>query len=205
MCSVYGASTINIAAAGAKDGGEGCFFSREEGWCCLLKGDAEQPFLTTFNGNYLWERMRKMPLTQRGWVVQERVLARPTIFFTRTELFWECDELAASENFPDGCLLDDQIEAGPRIGFQKRPMTLKAWEYFLKLYTSATLSMSKDKLIAISGIARAVHAEVGDEYVAGLWGGGSIEHQLLWTREYSPFLHGLRPALYRAPGWVTFI
>lgn len=30
------------------------------------------------------------PLNQRGWVLQERALARRTIFFTETQMYWEC-------------------------------------------------------------------------------------------------------------------
>jgi hypothetical protein len=31
-------------------------------------------------------------LTSRGWVLQERVLARRTIYFTHTQMYWECGE-----------------------------------------------------------------------------------------------------------------
>ena len=30
------------------------------------------------------------PLSKRGWVLQERALARRTIFFTDTQMYWEC-------------------------------------------------------------------------------------------------------------------
>lgn len=32
----------------------------------------------------------KSPLNQRGWVLQERALARRTIYFTSEQTFWEC-------------------------------------------------------------------------------------------------------------------
>lgn len=31
------------------------------------------------------------PLNKRGWVLQERALARRTIYFTNTQTYWECD------------------------------------------------------------------------------------------------------------------
>lgn len=32
------------------------------------------------------------PLNRRGWVLQERALSRRTIFFTSTQVYWECGE-----------------------------------------------------------------------------------------------------------------
>lgn len=32
------------------------------------------------------------PLNQRGWVFQERALSRRTIYFTETQMYWECGE-----------------------------------------------------------------------------------------------------------------
>ncbi|VTO87268.1 unnamed protein product [Fusarium graminearum] len=40
-------------------------------------------------------------LSSRGWVVQERFLARRIIHFTRTQLYWECLEVTRSEEDPD--------------------------------------------------------------------------------------------------------
>lgn len=155
MCQVYGLSTITIAASGASDGSKGCFFERSGTWNCLLRGKSESEPLVAYARAALWGRLRMMPLSKRGWVVQERVLPRRTVFFTQKELFWECDERAACENFPDQCpkeLYDCDIV----IGMKKRPSKLENWDEFIRLYTSSDLTMSKDKLIAIAGIAQAV-------------------------------------------------
>jgi hypothetical protein len=34
----------------------------------------------------------KSPLNSRGWVLQERALARRTIFFTANQMYWECGD-----------------------------------------------------------------------------------------------------------------
>ena len=34
----------------------------------------------------------KSPLNSRGWVLQERALARRTIFFTANQMYWECSD-----------------------------------------------------------------------------------------------------------------
>ena len=74
----------------------------------------------------------------------------------------------------------------------------KAWSFIVTEYTSWKLTNPSDKLVAISGLARCMHAGLGGKvnYAAGLW-----DHylflQLLWTLQ-----NGSSPALkYRAPSW----
>lgn len=47
-------------------------------------------------------KVLEAPLNQRGWVLQERLLAPRILHFCRRELFWECCETAASETYPSG-------------------------------------------------------------------------------------------------------
>jgi hypothetical protein len=44
-------------------------------------------FLDDFNNDVL-----QGPLNQRGWVLQERALARRTIYFTDKQTYWECGD-----------------------------------------------------------------------------------------------------------------
>jgi len=71
------------------------------------------------------------------------------------------------------------------------------WSQIVGLYSAANLTFGKDKLPAISGIARLGHKETGDQYLAGLWR-GRIEEQLCWRRRGSK--PTLRPT-WRAPSW----
>lgn len=62
--------------------------------CLLIKSD-------------FWERdVRKAPLNLRAWVVQERLLAPRSLYFGRTQLYWECQQLSACEVFPKGVPLE---------------------------------------------------------------------------------------------------
>lgn len=45
------------------------------------------PFMDKFSDDVL-----EAPLSKRGWVLQERALARRTIFFTNRQTYWECGE-----------------------------------------------------------------------------------------------------------------
>jgi hypothetical protein len=73
----------------------------------------------------------------------------------------------------------------------------KLWAKIVRLYSGANLTFGKDKLPALSGVARLGYNETGDHYLAGLWRGG-LEEQLCWARLESM----IRPRPpWRAPTW----
>lgn len=74
----------------------------------------------------------------------------------------------------------------------------RLWPQIIQLYSAANLTFGKDKLVALSGIARIAYNETGDQYLAGLWRGQIIE-QLCWRRLGSKS-RVKRPA-WRAPTW----
>lgn len=94
----------------------------------------------------------------------------------------------------DGLLKDNAIEI---------------WQSLLFRYTEAQLTYSKDRLIAISGIARWINSQTGDERVAGLWKSHLIP-QLCWvfgkgryevSGKYTGKRRAFRPQMYQAQSW----
>lgn len=122
------------------------------------------------------------PLSKRGWVVQERLLSPRTIHFA-SPIFWECRRLVACETYPYGLQsrLTHKIWYGlPCAVTQSDP--LYVWEGVLQTYARCTLSHTKDKLVAISGIARVMHSFIMSEYLAGVWK-EHLVRGLLWFIE----------------------
>jgi len=71
------------------------------------------------------------------------------------------------------------------------------WYRLVKEYSERDLTMSTDKLVALSGIAEKTQMRTGRSYVAGIWK-ETIHHDLLWRvgGRLTP-----RPSGYRAPSW----
>ncbi|CAF3488796.1 unnamed protein product, partial [Fusarium graminearum] len=112
MNDVYGNSFCNISAIRSSyDASLGLFGQRivDPRTFESFSVDAEFPV----DGNRRLENCRisynslftndvnNSPLSSRGWVVQERFLARRIIHFTRTQLYWECLEVTRCEEDPD--------------------------------------------------------------------------------------------------------
>ncbi|PYI04108.1 HET-domain-containing protein [Aspergillus sclerotiicarbonarius CBS 121057] len=88
----------------------------------------------------------------------------------------------------------------------------QAWYKIVEDYTCRDLTISSDKLPALSGIARTHGLALGDQYIAGLWV-QDLAMGLLWAPRYVMNPGGdryfgererkplTRPEKYRAPSW----
>lgn len=135
-------------------------------------------------------QVHQAPLNRRGWVYQERLLSPRTVHFA-SDVFWECREKVASSMIPMG-LFD------VRQWVRQDTATAKCWSTMLRSigsgfldeygnwknlvmnFSRCNLTLDRDKLPAISAIAREMQLP-DDQYLAGLWRKGFVS-QLVWRR-----------------------
>jgi hypothetical protein len=197
MCAVYSGSSLNIAASGASDGSEGCYFARLEQDRCRINIQhynlscrydvVPENFIDTYLGT--------SPLLRRGWVMQERLLAPRTLHFTKTELFWECHCVNSCETYPDSI---PQV-LRQFVSLNKETLRPSMWTSIIKEYSSCHLTEATDKLVAISGIARHIQQYNHDQYVAGMWR-TDLARQLCWRTRWPPRSRSAITS-YIAPTW----
>ncbi|KAG0648996.1 hypothetical protein D0Z07_5001 [Hyphodiscus hymeniophilus] len=192
MCSIYGGSGINIMASGAFDGSQGCFYDRPSSWRSHITVEFSGSEVLFDCVPYRFAGgMTDMPLARRGWVVQEQLLPQRKLFFTRTEVFWKCNETHACETFPEGIL--PPFTAKDPV---TKPISIAMWEKIVAWYSCCDLTVETDKLVAISGIAQLISNGTGEEYIAGMWR-QNMEYQLCWR----PWNKDGAVGIYRAPSW----
>ena len=87
------------------------------------------------------------------------------------------------------------VEARPIRG-----MTLeqRQWCTVVEVYSGCALSYSKDKLIAVSGMANTISQDMNCAYLAGMWR-RDLEHQLLWKVKNA--MPDVKRDITRAPSW----
>jgi hypothetical protein len=125
---VYSYSHLNLAAAASSDSTGGLFRQRAPHFAtkCLvdLTWSSQQgppPGLFYCYQPDEWEiQVANAPLYTRGWVCQERLLAPRVLNFARDQLFWECNDLHASESWPAG-LPPGTVAVFKRTSFGRRP------------------------------------------------------------------------------------
>lgn len=145
-------------------------------------------------------------LRKRGWTVQERELAVRSVFYTSSQMIWECQRGQATEQNP----APKEYREAQRLFFpatSDKGLMLSKWYDEVEKYTQRKLSYRLDRLPAISGLAETFGIIAGLEtYLAGLWEEDLLEG-LLWTarreRSISYRVAGRRPAPtdYPGPSW----
>ncbi|EWZ81973.1 hypothetical protein FOWG_14387 [Fusarium oxysporum f. sp. lycopersici MN25] len=156
----------------------------------------------------LWlSRIDRAPLNRRGWVYQERLLSPRTVHFG-TEVFWECRMKTASEMLPMGFPLSSTarpLNENTKCWVDEVRSTSKfldvygRWMNFVENFSHCHLTMERDKLPAIAGVAAVVQLP-DDQYLAGLWRSG-LASQLIWRRSEKRWADYELPRDYRAPSW----
>ncbi|KAH7398591.1 heterokaryon incompatibility protein-domain-containing protein [Pyrenochaeta sp. MPI-SDFR-AT-0127] len=145
----------------------------------------------------LWmDEVDDAPLNQRGWVFQERFLARRILNFGSRQLAWECLESKALETFPDGLhefsavssiskpdAYTSLLQAIPQEQDETWMRNFSSQYHILvHKYSKCNLTRPGDKLIAFSGIPRRIQENTKDFYVAGVWN-RSLPFDLNWYRD----------------------
>jgi hypothetical protein len=221
MGLVYQHTSCNIAAAWAKEGSQGCFSARDPAAMIAptsISIDAGGGKVLHFDGIQRWKWLGsvvKAPLNERGWVLQERYMSPRQLSFARDEVFWECQQLAASESHPGGLPaalfspedVDVPLSSKPRLEYADELTLRRKWMELVEKYTTSKLTVYTDKLIAMAGLAGEARARFdGDEYLAGMWR-KDLHKQLVWYVEVYPHpKEGSHASLsranqYLAPSW----
>lgn len=200
MGLIYANAHCNMAATWASDGNDGCF-PLDGNRLPIISLNRKQPKMYSISPQYIYDyEMKEAPLNNRGWVVQERYLSRRQLAFTKSQVYWECKELAASEHLPMYDPVDpaSTLEKKPDLATTNAPGLRKAWFDLVCYYSRCKFSRVSDKMIALAGLVEHIRGTTKDTYIAGLWKKDLIE-QLLWKVD-SKQSH-LRIPIYMGPTW----
>lgn len=221
MGLVYKHADCNIAATWAKDGSQGCFSQRDPAIIApaaiSLRGpsrdrDEALAFEMAIGDPEMYrDNLGSAPLNGRGWVLQERYLARRQLNFAKDAVYWECKQLVASEQFPDGLpknlqlgFLSDFITGEkPRIDFASESEVRRYWVHLVQEYSTTELTYDTDRMIAIAGLVSEVKDRFDDVYLAGMWR-EDLHKQLCWTAQFRRSPSAAGPSAtkpYIAPSW----
>jgi hypothetical protein len=229
MDEVYSHAFLCIAATASTKSSSGCFRTREASsrvTCEVTTSWNDRP-----NGVYqiynedIWPNaFENQPLISRAWVVQELQLPPRILYFNSNQIFWQCYDKLACEELSTHIELHrhtaNQRDVSfkfstydyhhqPLIGDRAPPMIrkneyIRIWHTILEQYTRCLLTFPKDKLVAISGMAKLFREPLSDAYCAGLWI-RRMPIELLWTRGIrdspKPALLKSTRECYRAPSW----
>jgi hypothetical protein len=224
MASIYENSYLTLCATRSSSDNGGCYSNLRPNYIVkktnMVKKDGKEYDVyfrvlsrSTREVEHLpdWPRAtmhycrRIYPLMTRAWTYQERLLSPRLLHFTSGELMWECSKLRSCECTPT----EEPYSPFFRFHSEKKshsealthrdPKYIQNyWREVVKDCSSLELSFGKDKLPALSGVAKQIQTlRLEDEYLAGLWKNTLID-DLRW---YAIHGGGVRPTVWRAPTW----
>ncbi|KAK7718097.1 hypothetical protein SLS63_010580 [Diaporthe eres] len=191
MEDVFSSAFCVIAASSAQGQHDGFLNRPRQNRECLTFERAGLPplyvsrFMDDFNKDVL-----ESPLSKRGWVLQERALARRTIYFTDNQIYWECGRGVRSEmltkmdnklasflgdpNFPSKLSNDATI----------RGVKIRLYEGLYRQYTRLQFTRISDRPFAIAGLERRLIRDLRAQGGFGIFDDGRslFHHSLLWQR-----------------------
>jgi hypothetical protein len=220
MGQVYSSACLNISATWRTESGDrllGC-----SSWAPKLPSEIKFDFENQSYSYFvvdgcLWrDEVDDGPLNDRGWVFQERYLAKRVIHFGQSQLAWECEEWRALGMFPGGLpsyLGEPESKPGRNAAvtastpqswqLQEQHMGFaEDWQQLLTKYSQCLFSFPKDKLTAFEGIARCImETRPEDTYFAGSWKSTAL-YDLPWYRhEDDQASFPIEKTRGRAPSW----
>ena len=165
-----------------------------EGALVFIKGDAKHSSPSRLAA-------KTLPLLERGWVYQERLLSPRVLFFGDIDLMWECNNSMScyckswthsySRNVRSHPV-KQQHAASLRLGQEgisdpPAPASLASrWIMIVEEYSALQLTFMKDQLPAIAGIAKQFSRYMGEyKYASGVWTAFLIEN-LAWAFMHEP-------------------
>ena len=196
MAEVCKHAICTVSATGALSGDLGCFSTCSLAPLCLSVGFMGNPF-PSIPGESLaicldrWEDhfslVQQGPLSSRGWTFQERVLSPRVLHYLSGRIFWECEEVFASEFRQNwfGPRRDWRrlYEKSSLIKVSDPENGLRFYHDFVQEYTSRKPTFTKDKLVAFSSVTKEVQKLMQTDYLAGLWR-SQLFTELLWYRKH---------------------
>lgn len=197
MGDVYRYGEFNIAATGYDNGEPGLFSKRDaipsKHFPVYLNSNFVDMNHVEYNFNGLYinanefgfiELIVGSPLNSRGWVAQERTLSPAIVHYTPKEVWWECSDMIANETMPSG-LENWNLESNGSTGHLRslegveKEEIHKFWRRFIRFYANTKLTLDKDRLPAVAGIARILRDMLNEKYIAGIWE-NDIARSLVW-------------------------
>ncbi|KAI0474846.1 heterokaryon incompatibility protein-domain-containing protein [Xylaria cf. heliscus] len=156
MEAVFSSAYCVIAASSAKGMSSGFLKSRADRKAVKFERSGELPFYVCESIDNFQRDVIEGPLNKRGWVLQERALARRTIYFTENQTYWECGDgvrcetLAKMRNNQAALLGDPKF---PKVAtFSSKGGRIRIYELLYKQYSRLQFTKAYDRPLAIAGI-----------------------------------------------------
>ncbi|KAJ9613925.1 hypothetical protein H2200_002061 [Cladophialophora chaetospira] len=176
MAEIYRNATCNLAALACSS--NNIFAERHPGQIsniCELNlpeeysNGATEPVLLL--NMELWRsEVEQAPLCNRGWVLQEQLLARRTLYFGETQVFWECHHGRRCEGCAILVNIGESVPSSSNLGCSNhKSKTLEVYEEALSCWIDSVDVSIRQMLLSLEDPTVTNQANMDRNLVYRLW------------------------------------
>ncbi|KAF2849504.1 hypothetical protein T440DRAFT_398982, partial [Plenodomus tracheiphilus IPT5] len=186
MEDVFSGAYCILAASRANDQRDGFLSPRSQRTYVTFQDGPGKSFFICENIDNFGKDVILGSLNKRGWVLQERALARRTIYFTETQTYFECGKGIRCET-----LTRKRNKMADFLGdpdFPKNAMTANraakiAWfQALYQQYSNLDFTRYEDRPIAIAGLEKRLQKAYGTRGAYGIFDDGNLAESGLFHR-----------------------
>ncbi|OWY42225.1 HET-like protein [Alternaria alternata] len=207
MEQVFSAAYCTIGASSAQSSLQGFLADRTPRSVVKVPSDTSGAVYACVDIDDFRSDVELSPLNSRGWVLQERALSRRTIFFTSTQVYWECgagihcETLSRFRN-SKVALLGDANFPTSAVAHYKDGRQLLIQDLYER-YSSLAFTMPADRSVAILGLQMRLSRAFTTPAAHGLFE-AYFARGLLWKRsDREPMRRIHQPPGRRVPSWSS--
>ncbi|KAL3294621.1 HET-domain-containing protein [Colletotrichum asianum] len=205
MEEVFSSAYVTLSAVSATSSLEGFLGERSTRAYIQLETENHQPLYVSPSIDDFHHDVELGDISKRGWVLQERALSRRSIYYTSTQVYWECGAGVRCEtmrrlynskaaflgdpNFPLSAL--HHYRDGKEILIQD----------LYERYSALAFSHASDRSVAILGLEKRLARALETQASYGLFA-KYLHRGLLWKRNQpEPMKRIQQPAGRQVPSW----
>ncbi|KAI0490385.1 hypothetical protein F4859DRAFT_520201 [Xylaria cf. heliscus] len=210
MEHVFSLAYCTIGASSSRSSVQGFFPNRYPRPCVQLEIPGIGRLYVCHNIDNFNRDVDLGDLNSRGWVLQERALSRRTIFYTTTQVYWECGagvhcETLSRLHNPKAAFLGDARFPDSALKYYRDGRQMLVQDLYER-YSRLAFTYSSDRPLAILGLERRLARAFGTRGAYGLFG-AYFARLLLWRRSGNRLMTRIDQrfgARHRAPTWSWF-
>lgn len=142
-----------------------------------------------------WRRLLRSQWYNRGGVLQERLLSRRLIYYTKDKLSWDCFGATGEEEGGD-----PREPTRSSLLTRCKTSASRIWTYIVSEYQNCSLTYNSDRLAALKGISTKLETQSACTIYAGIIHTSNHEtsESLLWYAKKTPLCAFDN---FHAPSW----
>ncbi|KAK2028969.1 heterokaryon incompatibility protein [Colletotrichum zoysiae] len=209
METVFSAAYCTLSAASAASSLEGFLSPRPSRPCVRLQMEDSRDLYFCPHIDDFHRDVELAEINRRGWVLQERALSRRSIYYSKTQVYWECGDGIRCETMgrlynSKAAFLGDANFPRSALEYYRDGRQLLIQDLYER-YSALAFTKASDRAVAILGLQERLARAFDTQAAHGTFE-SYFARSILWRRDHrlAEMKPITQPSGRRVPSWSWF-